>query len=208
MKLWSPPGGKWPWVFLVVALAAAVIQCNASWRPWLVYDRTAVGHGEWWRLWTGHLVHFGWPHFVSDVGLWVILGFVFGRDQPWRFYAALALLPVVITGALYFFDPGMSRYGGLSAVNLTLLLVLAGQGWQRDWKDWFWPAVLLIYVGELVLELTVKEGHGGGMIRFDEPNVHVATSAHIVAAACAVVFLLGKFTKRTPKPKPRAQAAS
>jgi len=55
-----------PWVFLVVTLAAVVIQFNGAWRPLLIYDRTAVMQGEWWRIWTGHLVHFGWPHFVCD----------------------------------------------------------------------------------------------------------------------------------------------
>ena len=140
-------------------------------------------------------MHFGWSHFIADAGLFLILGFIL-RAQPRLAGLALAILPAIISVAIYFFDPTMLRYGGLSAVDLSLLLVVAGQGWQRDWKDWFWPSVLLIYLGEIVFESIVGQGRGGGMIRFDDPTIHVATSAHIAAAVCAGLFLTGKFLCR------------
>src|SRR5208283_418391 len=115
-----------PWVFLVVTLAAVVIQFNGSWRPWLIYDRTAVMQGDWWRIWTGHLVHFGWSHFVCDAGLFLILGRLLERVYPVISRAALVAMPVVIALTLYWLDPAMVRYGGLSAVNFGLLLFLAG----------------------------------------------------------------------------------
>jgi rhomboid family GlyGly-CTERM serine protease len=185
-----------PWAFVLTALAALVIQFHPAWRSSLLYERSAVADGQWWRLWTGHLVHFGWPHFVADTGLFLILGFILGKTQsPW-FPPALVLLPLVIAAAVYFFAPDMSRYGGLSAVDLALLLFVAGQGWQHNWKDWFWPAVLAIYVGEIVLESVVGHGRGGGMIRFDDPDIHVATSAHIAAAVCAALMLLAGLGQR------------
>ena len=186
---------EWPFTFVAVALAATVIQCNPAWRSALIYDRAAIARGEWWRLWSGHLVHFGWSHLVADGGLFVILGFML-RTQPRLCRAALLFIPLLISGALFFLDPAMRRYGGLSALDLSLLLFVAGQGWQRNWRDWFWPAVLLVYVGELVLESVVGQGHGGGMIRFDDPTVHVATSAHIAAGAAALLFLAGGFISR------------
>jgi rhomboid family GlyGly-CTERM serine protease len=187
-----------PWLFIAVALIALLCQCHPAWRPVLLYDRAAIAGGQWWRLWTGHVVHFGWPHFVTDTGLWVILGFMLGGNPTRLFPVALFLVPAAISAAVYFFAPDMMRYGGLSAVDLTLLLFVAGRGWQHNWKDWFWPAVLVIYVGEIVFEATLGQGHGGGMIRFDDPQIHVATSAHIAAAACAVPMLLlaGKLIRK------------
>jgi rhomboid family GlyGly-CTERM serine protease len=184
-------------IFILVALVTLVIQCRSGWRPSLLYDRAAIADGQWWRLWTGHLVHFGWPHWVADTGLFVILGFILGRTQSRWFPVVLFLLPAAISAAVYFFSPGMVRYGGLSAVDLALLLFVAGQGWQHNWKDWFWPAVLAVYVGEIVLEATVGHGRGGGMIRFDDPDIHVATSAHVAAAVCALVMLVGGLGKKT-----------
>jgi rhomboid family GlyGly-CTERM serine protease len=179
-----------PWVFLVVTLAAVVIQFNGAWRPLLIYDRTAVMQGEWWRIWTGHLVHFGWPHFVCDAGLFLILGRLIERVYPVISRTALVAMPVVIAVTLYWLDPAMVRYGGLSAVNFGLLLFLAGRGWQKNWVDWFWPAVLAIYVAEVILETVYGHGHGGGMIQFDDPSVRVGTAAHIGGGACGILAWL------------------
>ena len=178
--------GKLPWAFLAVSLAALVIQLNPAWRDALLYDRPALVRGEWWRIWTGHLVHFGWPHFVADAGLCFILGWLLEPRHPWFSRIALVLMPAFISAVIWWGDPAMTLYGGLSAVNLGLLLYLAAQGWQRNWTDWFWPAVLAIYVGEVIFEI-VQGGRGGGMIRFDNPGIRVATSAHLASAAYALL---------------------
>ena len=179
-----------PWVFLIVTVATVVIECNSAWRPVLIYDRYAVVRGEWWRIWTGHLVHFGWPHFVADAGLFLILGRLLERDHPVISRTALVAMPVVIVVTLAWLDPVMIQYGGLSAVDFGLLIFLAGRGWQKNWVDWFWPAVLAIYVGEVILEATYGHGHGGGMIQFDDPAIRVGTAAHIGGGVCGVLAWL------------------
>lgn len=148
----------------------------------LLYDRAALLEGQLWRVWTGHLVHFGWAHCLVDVGLFLILGWRAGVRHRRFSLLALVLMPPFISAVIYVFDPTMLRYGGLSAVNLGLLVYVAAQGWRCDWTDWFWPAVLVLYVAEMVFEI-MKGGRGGGMIQFDEPGIKVATSAHLAAAA-------------------------
>lgn len=188
---------KRPWTFLAVALAATVIQLNVGWRGDLIYDRNALAAGEWWRIWTGQLVHFGWPHFVADTGLFLILGRLLEWQYPRLTRFALIAMPVAISATIYWFDPSTVRYGGLSAVNLGLLVFLACQGWQKNWVDWFWPSVLAIYIGEIILEATIGHGHGGGMIQFDDATIHVATIAHIGAALFGV--LLWRLASIRPK---------
>ena len=190
-----------PWVYLVLAALALVIQLAPGWRDELLYDRTALSAGGWWRIWTGHFVHFGWPHFVADTGLFLILGWLLDSRHRLFSRVALVVLPAFIAAALYWLDPTMDRYGGLSAVNLGLLVYLALQGWRRDWTDWFWPAVLLIYVGEVIFEI-VQGGRGGGLIRFDDPSIHVATSAHVASAAYALLAWLLAGFRPTKKPEP------
>lgn len=190
-----------PGMFLVVAVAALVIQLNPAWRSGLLYERTALAEGELWRIWTGHLVHFGWPHFLTDTGLWLILGWLLEARHPLFSRVALVVLPAFVSAVLWWFDPEMGRYGGLSAINLGLLLFLALQGWRRNWADWFWPAVLAIYLGEVVLEI-VQGGHGGGMIRFDDPAIRVATSAHLASAGYALLAWLLARSHPTKKPEP------
>jgi rhomboid family GlyGly-CTERM serine protease len=190
-----------PWMFLTAAAAALVIQLNPVWRTTLLYDRTALAGGGFWRIWTGHLVHFGWPHFLADTGLWLILGWMLEARHPVFSRVALVGMPAFISAVLYWLDPEMARYGGLSAVNLGLLLFLALQGWQRNWADWFWPAVLVIYVGEVIFEI-IQGGRGGGMIRFDDPAIHVATSAHLASAGYALLAWLVARSRSTKKPEP------
>jgi rhomboid family GlyGly-CTERM serine protease len=176
-----------PWLYLAGAVVALVIQLNPVWRETLLYERTAiVAHHEYWRAWTGHWVHFGWPHFIADAGLFLILGWLLEPRHRIFSGLALVLMPPFISVAIYWFDPTMSRYAGLSALNLGLLLYLAGQGWQRKWTDWFWPAILAIYGGEVIFEM-IRGGRGGGMIPFDDPTVKVATSAHLASAAYALL---------------------
>jgi rhomboid family GlyGly-CTERM serine protease len=177
-----------PWLVLLAAFAALLVQMLPAWRQPLLYDRAAIAQGQVWRMWTGHFVHFGWPHFVIDTGLLVILGWLMEARHPWFTRLGLCLMPVFISAALYLGEPDLARYGGLSAVNLGLLLYAAVQGWRRDWTDWFWPAVLAAYVGELLFEY-FRGGHGGGAIRFDDPSIRVATGAHLASAAYALLAL-------------------
>jgi len=170
---------KIPWMFLAVAAFALVIQVNTSWRGVFICDKAAIMSGEWWRIWTGHCVHFGWSHFLADAGLFLILGRLLEREHPWVATLSLTLMPLVICLFVLFLDPSMHRYGGLSAINFGLLLFLAAKGWQRNWVDWFWPSVLVIYVAEIVLEVAHNHGHGGGMIAFDDPSIRIGTAAHI-----------------------------
>jgi rhomboid family GlyGly-CTERM serine protease len=188
---------KTPWVFLLLTLAAVVVQLNPWCAPLLVYDRAAVVRGEVWRMWTGHLVHFGWPHFIADGGLFLILGRLLEREHPVASYASLVGMPLAIAAAMYWGDPSMVRYGGLSAVNFGLLVFLALQGWQRNWVDWFWPVVISIYVLEVVVEARSRHGSGGGMIKFNDPSVRVATMAHVGGAIFGVlVWLVGYLRAR------------
>lgn len=183
---------KFPRWFFALTLTAGLIQAHPGWRSALLYDRDALAHGEVWRIWSGHLVHFGWLHFIVDAGLFLILGRVLERTYPLASALSLAGLPVAIAAALYWFEPEMKIYAGLSGVNVGLLVFLACRGWQKDWTDWFWPAVLALHVGEVILEVR-HGGQGGGAIRFDTPRIHVATMAHVAGALYG--FLLWFFLR-------------
>jgi membrane associated rhomboid family serine protease len=94
----------------------------------------------------------------------------------------------------------MNIYGGLSGVNVGLLVFLACRGWQQNLLDWFWPAILVIHVVEVLLEIR-NHGVGGGAIRFDDSSIRVATMAHIGGAlygvgAWGILALRARGTKR------------
>lgn len=174
-----------PWITLGVACLALVAAAGGT-EAMFIYDRSRVLAGEVWRLWTGNLVHFGLPHTVVDIGLFVILGRLLEWSNRRLVVLSLILIPPCVTGAILLFDPQMSTYGGLSGLNLGWLVILALRGWQRAWTDWFWPAVIVLYVAEVVQEAWL----GHGMVRFDDPSIRVATWAHIGGGAAAVALVV------------------
>jgi rhomboid family GlyGly-CTERM serine protease len=191
---------RFPWAYLVVVLAAGIVTASQTLRAALVYNRFDIGHGELWRIWTGHIVHFGWPHYVADGALFLVIGWALERASPVCGRLSLVLLPMVVSASLFWFDPTMNIYGGLSGVNVGLLVFMACRGWQRNWLDWLWPAILGIHVVEVFLEIH-NRGTGGGAIRFDDPTIHVATVAHIGGAVYGVVAW-GLLALRTHAAKP------
>jgi rhomboid family GlyGly-CTERM serine protease len=173
----------WPRTFVFLALVAFAIQLAGAGpvRDALIYDRAAIADGEFWRLWTGHLCHFGWTHVIADTGLFLIIGWTLERRFPLATRLALVASPAFVAATLYFFSPDLSRYAGLSGVNVGLLVFLSLDGWYRRRGDWFWPAILLVHAIELALE-AASGGAGGGAIRFDEPAIRIATAAHVAGA--------------------------
>ena len=69
--------GPFPLVTLLLVSGAGLLYLAAQRDTGflaLLYSRTALADGEWWRQLTGHLVHFSWSHLPADIG-----GFL-----PWR----------------------------------------------------------------------------------------------------------------------------
>jgi rhomboid family GlyGly-CTERM serine protease len=195
-----------PWLYLAICVVATFVVAIPSIRSGLVYDREAIMRAEIWRIWTGHLVHFGWPHGLADGSLFVLIGWYLERTNKDFSHLSLLIQPVVVSGVLFFFDPSLNIYGGLSGLNVGLLVFLACRGWHRDRFDWFWPAILLIHVAEIFLEIH-NQGHGGGAIRFDNSSIRVATVAHIGGALYGVTSW-GILTRREARKKSSSKASS
>ncbi len=188
-----------PWCFMAIFWASTFLQIFSGTRSFWIYDRVALQGGEWWRLFTGHWVHFGWAHYVVDAGLFLLIGRCLEYQWPKTSRLALVLMPLAISGGLYFLDTEMLRYAGLSGLNVGFLVFLALDGWRKDKTDWFWPAVLALHVLEVWLEHT-QGGVGGAMVPFDEPNVKVATSAHIFGVAYGVIWWLAAIALERKSP--------
>ncbi len=181
--------GRWrfPHGCLLVAAFTVGVAILPGGNEAMIYRREAIAGGEWWRLWTGHGVHYGWLHLVVDTGLFVIIGRVLERQRPLGFRVALVAMPVWVSAVLFYFDPDMPRYAGLSALNVGFLVFLSGINWQADWRDWFWPSILGLHVVEAVIELYA----GHGMVVFDDPSVRISTLAHVAGAVFGLLWWAG-----------------
>lgn len=174
-------------VLLLFALPALV----AAGAPELfVYDRAAILRGEWWRLVTGHWVHFSVSHAGWNlVALTATTMWLEGLRPGWtaRFVALAA--PAIGVGLLAL-TPTMATYGGLSglAVGMVALVALVQlvTATHRRARVW-WLAALALIVGKLLWESVA------GTPLFSRVEVgayRVSVAAHVLGLVAALVFFL------------------
>lgn len=181
------PGRPWPWAYPLVALAAVVVHVGDYSAP-LIYDRHLIFAGQLWRLWTGHLVHFGRSHIFWDLCVFVPAGIWLERLHPRIARWFLAASPVFISALLLLCDPTLERYGGLSGVATGVLVLLACcrlRGGPNE-PPWFWIAVLVLVAVKIGLELF----SGTTLLVSGFTTVRNVPLAHVGGALAAVLLWL------------------
>jgi rhomboid family GlyGly-CTERM serine protease len=156
------------------------------------FDRNLIDQGHYWLLISGHLVHLNWSHWALNMaGLLIVAVFfsVYGHVLEWLF---VLVFTAVVTGlGLYWFNPELIRYVGLSGVLHGLFIY----GAVREVR--YYPfsgyVLLLLLVGKLFWEyingpLPGSEEMTGG---------HVVVAAHLYGATggFVAVVLTGLFHK-------------
>jgi len=162
------------WLFLFVTTFS--LQ-SAGLAPVWRFDRGLIDQGHYWLLLSGHLVHLNWSHWALNMaGLLIVAVFfsVYGRLLEWLF---VLVFTAVVTGlGLYWFNPELTRYVGLSGVLHGLFIY----GAVRELR--YYPSsgyvLLLLLVGKLIWEymngpLPGSEEMTGG---------HVVVAAHLYGA--------------------------
>lgn len=150
----------------------------------LRWDREALTKFQWWRLWTGHLVHASWPHVGLNLLGLVLVAWIFPEPLPLRVqFLRFAWLGLVSSVLMYAFVPSLGWYVGMSGV-LHGSFVL-GLWWLLRQGDRLALLLLLLLVGKLLIE------HFHGPITSDEDlvGVPVLTEAHSFGALAAAIWV-------------------
>jgi len=165
---------KLPWrsLLLVTAAIAAYLVLGAAPGDW-VFDRVAIARGDWWRLITGHWVHSDLTHAVWDISALLLLGVLFEARLQWRLPMVLLLTSLGVDAWLWWGDPALSHYCGLSGILNGLLIV----GLVHLWRDTRHPVVLLTALGA-ILKIFVEINMGHSLVTQTAwPSVPVAHAA-------------------------------
>lgn len=113
------------WVFLAVSFTPMVVEGRQLVS--LPISET-LGSGQWWRLVTPILLHFGWMHLVFNL-LWTwVLGESIERHQGSLRLVLLILFAALVSNSAQFLINGSSQFGGLSGVVYAYL----GYTWLWD----------------------------------------------------------------------------
>lgn len=187
------------WVALVVSLLCVGLYITGLVTPvidhLLVYRRSSIEAGQWWRLITGNLLHTNHWHLLMNLaGLWIIL-FLHHFHYRAKGLTLLFILLCSLEGiGLYLGYPQLLSYVGLSGMLHGLFAYGAVQDIQRRIRSGYL----------LLLGVIVKVGHEQFYGASDEVSTmigaRVATEAHLVGLLCGllcggVMLLLYKQTK-------------
>jgi rhomboid family GlyGly-CTERM serine protease len=123
----------------------------------LQFDRARITAGDYWRVLTGHITHWTAEHLFWDAAMFLALGIMLERSGRGRFVACLLASALAISAGVWFLQPELATYRGLSGLDTALFAMLAVEliGVSRRRRDLLVPVLLLAGLsGKLAFELT------------------------------------------------------
>ncbi|QOL51630.1 rhomboid family intramembrane serine protease [Massilia litorea] len=168
-----------------LALACLLLAClPESAIAALAWERDAILAGQWWRLWTGHLVHFGWQHALFDAVVLFAGSSLLERGLGMRRLLRQLLLVAPLISLALFAVPGLVEYRGASALAATVALAAGIALWPLAGR---WRPALLAG-GLACAASTAAQAIGAGWSAAGlPPTVAVAWQGHLLGAACALL---------------------
>lgn len=154
----------------------------------------ALASGAWHTLWTGHLMHYGFEHFLWDALIFASFSLLLWKEERWRLWAWLLISPPILSLVVFTVHPALTEYRGLSAVD-TMLFARYFLGSFRvlgGWQRWAFAALPLV---ALLAKIGFEFATGnalfvGGM----GPGVVPLPSAHAAGALLGLLW----FTLHSP----------
>jgi rhomboid family GlyGly-CTERM serine protease len=138
-----------PWFFIAIILFSGLLPDTLCTQ--LDFNSELIKKGQYWRLLTGQLVHFGFNHsLMNAVGL-AIVQYSFLDGLPVRGWALvqLAVLSAVAFGLLVF-NPEIGVYRGYSGAFIGVLSFSLLHFWWRA------PWVAFIFFGGLAIKIGLE----------------------------------------------------
>ena len=106
-------------------LAAVIVALSPAAQTLLEFDVTAITSGEYWRLLTGHAVHWSLDHCLWDLAVFVGLGVLCERRDSSAFRGCVLYSAIVISLYMLFLQQDVPTYRGLSGIDTGLFALLA-----------------------------------------------------------------------------------
>jgi rhomboid family GlyGly-CTERM serine protease len=178
-----------PWMTLGIVILTALAQTFEPVATCFIYDRALIFKGEIWRIWTGHVVHFGASHFIWNLAVFLPAGWWLERLWPVLTRCFYGACSVVISIALLLLDPSLTRYAGLSGLATGMLVLLAALqlGRRKEEPAWFWMSVLILIGIKMGVELFT----GAPVFVSGFGPIRTVPLAHVAGVVCGLVFWFG-----------------
>lgn len=178
------------WTLLLCGAGLVVFFAPAL-QTALIYDRTAISHGEVWRLVTGHLVHYSPSHVVYDVLALLVAGSII-EVRRYPHFAIFCAAAALLIGALLFLAlPEMQHYAGLSGLATGALVYLCLHALDEA-SPWRRVCLAILAVLAVKLALEIVFGQSLTTLAAETRFVPVPLSHGAGAVTAFLVFLVAK----------------
>ena len=164
-----------------VALVLSILPAPGG--PQLGYDRAAVAEGQFWRPFTGQLVH--WTPRMALVDLSVVLAFGCWLERRSRGVAAGAILLALfsIGAGIHFWLTKLDTYRGSSGLATacfaaTAAFLVCDSTLERQWR-WSGLAALTLLAAKIAWEIGSGAALAAGAL---PPGIQVVPQVHLIGA--------------------------
>lgn len=187
-----------PFALLLLVCGLALFSSDVT--PLLQFDRQAIMAGDWWRLWTGHLLHTNYWHLLMNLAGLIVIIMLHGNYYcGWPFVFITVVGFLLVSLAMLFWSPATGLYVGLSGWLHALLVYGACEDVRRQWSSGW-----LILAGVAVKVVWEQwQGASHDLVKLIEADV--AVDAHLYGAISGVLLfvILFVFTQMRPRGVPQ-----
>ncbi len=162
-------------LWLILFLISAVLQINwvDDWR----FNRYLVEQGDIWLLFTGHIVHLNWSHWLLNMAGLGIVAFFFSSHASVKQWLSVILVSIIVINlGLWWWMTDIKTYVGLSGVLHGLFLY----GALREIR--YYPVSGYVLVTVLISKLVWEFFNGALPGSEDMAGGRVLTEAHLLGA--------------------------
>lgn len=183
-------GRQPPWLTAVAVAVASALWLSLGPVPEaLIFDRSAIADGEWWRLLSGHWVHSDGRHALWDIAALALVGGLVETGGRRRLALATVVGSFSVAAVLWWQLPQLERYCGLSGMLNSLFVIALADLWQRGRQQLVMVAALLLGA-KLLAELVA------GQSVLVDPLWPGVPLAHLAGTLGGLTFLGGECAYR------------
>lgn len=179
---------------LLFALPAILLAAFPAWTEALIYHRINLAHGELWRLWTAHWVHFSPSHLAWNLLVLLAVGTCLEQLHPGLLLRHTLLAAPLISLALWFGEPAMQTYAGLSGLATATTVLLAVQLLRTRTDPLLGSVLLVLIIAKLAHDLLSPTSL---FTTFDSSTIRPSVLAHLTGATLGLAHSL----RLQPAPK-------
>ncbi len=113
-------------LILTIVMLSVVAQLSLiTGVDWMQYARADISEGQWWRFFTGNLVHLTWRHLIMNLLALIAIVMLYPKClRAVGLFSVLVMSCLSVTLGMWVLSPEIQWYAGLSGALHGLLATL------------------------------------------------------------------------------------